>query len=485
VIAPARLLVAVLVLLASSGPAAWAGERSRGLAASHDASVSAQRPRAQDESGARLRVGGAARWHTLLRFRVGGANAVTRATLRIFALERPARPITVRRHTGGPRWREGVVSFAALPRDSVSAGAWHPPGGACRRACSAGTWLSIDVSRAVRDAGQVSLALLSGSRETLVLAGRRDARHAPRLVVERGRLPSGRPAPVSRPGTTGASGGAPADGVLVAAAGDIACRRDADDPCVQQATSDLVLASGASAVLALGDLAYDDGTLEEYRTLFEPSWGRLGSLLHPVPGNHEYHTAGAAGYFDYFNGVGATNGRAGKRGEGWYSFEVGAWHVVALNSNCDDVDCGPGSPQEVWLRADLAASRAACTLAFWHHPRFSTGEHGDDPRVAPLWQALHDAGAELVVSGHDHDYERFAPRTATGAPDPARGIRQLVAGTGGRHLRPFVATDPASEARDATTFGVLFLTLRPAAYHWRFSPAVGAFTDAGSSDCHG
>ena len=328
----------------------------------------------------------------------------------------------------------------------------------------------------------MSLVLTSSTRETLELAGRRDARRAPRLVVERRGAPSRRPAPVSRAPDSLGDGAGP--GVLVAAAGDIACRPEPDDPCVQQATSDLVLASGASAVLALGDLAYDDGTLEQYRTLFEPSWGRLGPLLRPVPGNHDYHTAGAAGYFDYFNGVGAASGPAGERGRGWYSFDAGAWHVVALNSNCGDVDCRPGSPQEAWLRADLAASAAACTLAFWHHPRFSTGEHGDDARVAPLWQALQDAGAELVVSGHDHDYERFAPRAASGAPDPVRGIRQLVAGTGGRHLRPFVTTDPASEVRDASTFGVLFLTLRPSGYDWRFSPAVGAFTDAGSSDCH-
>jgi hypothetical protein len=144
--------------------------------------------------------------------------------------------------------------------------------------------------------------------------------------------------------------------------------------------------------------------------------------------------------------------------------------------------CGPGSPQETWLRADLAAHPAACTLAFWHQPRFSSGPHGDQPDVAPLWQALQDAGAELVLTGHDHHFERFAPQDAGGAPNP-RGLRQFVVGTGGKGTRPLVRTAPNSEARDAIALGALMLTLRPGGYDWRFAAAVGSFADAGSDTC--
>jgi uncharacterized repeat protein (TIGR01451 family) len=204
-------------------------------------------------------------------------------------------------------------------------------------------------------------------------------------------------------------------------------------------------------------------------------------LIHPAVGNHEYLTAGAAGYFQYFGAA------AGDPTQGYYSFDIGSWHLIALNSNCSKVGgCGPGSPQETWLRRDLEAHPADCTLAYWHHPRFSSGEHGSFVSTQPLWQALYDAGTELVLSGHDHDYERFAPQTAAGVADAGRGIRQFVVGTGGRNryaLGPAIAN---SEARDATTFGVLELTLHPAGYDWRFVPeAGGGFADAGSASCHG
>ncbi|HEX9941974.1 MAG TPA: metallophosphoesterase [Thermoanaerobaculia bacterium] len=276
---------------------------------------------------------------------------------------------------------------------------------------------------------------------------------------------------------------------VVAAAGDISC--DPADPnfnggngiagaCRQRATSDLLLGGGFDAVLLLGDNQYGDGALAKYQAVFAPTWGRLGPLLRPAPGNHEYQTPGASGYFDYFGPA------AGERSRGWYSFDLGAWHVVSLNSNCAAIGgCGPGSPQLRWLADDLAAHPRACTLAYWHHPRFSSGLHGDDPAYDAFWRALYDAGADLVLVGHDHDYERFAPQDPSGRADPEHGIRQFVVGTGGQGMRSFVAVRPNSEARNSQDPGVLKLRLRAGGYDWEFLPiAGGAFTDRGSGGCH-
>lgn len=276
-------------------------------------------------------------------------------------------------------------------------------------------------------------------------------------------------------------------GPTIAAAGDIACgpaspafNRGAGDGlrCRQRATSDLLLARHVR-VLALGDTQYEAGSYADFLESYDASWGRVRAITVPVPGNHEYRTAGAKGYFRYF-------GRAARAAaRGYYSFDLGDWHLIALNSNCDEVGgCGSGSAQEAWLRADLAASRTRCTLAYWHHPRYSSGTHGSDRTYRAFWQALHDADADLVLVGHDHDYERFAPQDANGHRDLARGLRQFVVGTGGHSLRTFPRVVPNSEARDASSFGVLELTLGSTAYAWRFRPAVGTFTDAGSARCH-
>ncbi|HYI74990.1 MAG TPA: metallophosphoesterase [Gaiellaceae bacterium] len=292
------------------------------------------------------------------------------------------------------------------------------------------------------------------------------------------------PRPVPLPVAMGPS----VDGPRVAAAGDIACDpTDADFGggegddlrCRQQATSDLLLERDHDAVLVLGDIQYEDGIYSKYLESYDPSWGRVTESTRPVPGNHEYRDAGASGYFRYFGEA------AGDPAAGYYSFDVGAWHVVALNSNCAEVGgCNEGSVQEEWLRRDLAANRATCTLAYWHHPRYSSGRHGSDSTYRAFWQALFDAGADVVLVGHDHDYERFAPQDANGHRDPERGLRQFVVGTGGHSLRRFPRIAPNSEARDSSSFGVLELTLGPHAYAWRFRPAVGSFTDSGSANCH-
>jgi hypothetical protein len=272
-----------------------------------------------------------------------------------------------------------------------------------------------------------------------------------------------------RPGST-------ADTAVLAGAGDIA---DCRDLAGAEATAKL-LEQIPGTVMAVGDLAYPDGTKEDFEC-YDKTWGRVKSRTRPAPGNHEFHSAGAAYYFSFFGAA------AGDPKLGYYSYELGTWHIVVLNSECEAIGgCNAASQQEKWLRADLAAHPVACTLAYFHKPLFSSGSaHGDDLEIKPLWQALYDANADVVVSGHDHDYERFAPQTPDAAADPKRGIREFVAGTGGKNHRPFSPPHANSEVRDDTAFGVLKLTLRSGAYDWQFIPEAGkTFTDSGSGTCH-
>ena len=280
---------------------------------------------------------------------------------------------------------------------------------------------------------------------------------------------------VKRPGSYADSVGKKETVVLVGA-GDIADCRDLSGA---EATAKL-LDQIPGTVMAVGDLAYPDGTKENFEC-YDRTWGRQKSRTRPAPGNHEFHSSAAAPYFDYFGSV------AGASGDGYYSYELGAWHIVVLNSECVDVGgCNAGSREEKWLRADLAAHPANCTLAYWHKPLFSSGgAHGNDPEIVPLWQALFDAGAEVVINGHDHNYERFAQQNPQGQPDPAHGIREFVVGTGGKNLRPFGSTQPNSEVRNNEAFGVLRLTLRSKSYDWQFISQQGkAFADSGTASCH-
>jgi hypothetical protein len=291
---------------------------------------------------------------------------------------------------------------------------------------------------------------------------------------------------------------------VIAAAGDIACDpahssfaggAGTANACRQRATSDLLAHGGLTAVLTLGDNQYHCGGYRAWLSSYDGSWGRVKSITHPAVGNHEYLTsggtdctsanAGAAGYFDYFNGIGHHGGPAGARGSGYYSFDVGAWHLIALNSNCGDAGgCGSTSPQGKWLTADLAAHPDRCTLAYWHIPLFSSGGRAA-ANSRPFWTALHAASADVVLAAHDHTYERFAPQRADGKLDAANGIRQFVVGTGGANHTTFPTRKPNSEVRNADTFGVLLLTLHSTGYSWRFQPeAGGRFTDSGSEACH-
>ncbi len=269
-------------------------------------------------------------------------------------------------------------------------------------------------------------------------------------------------------------GGPVGSTVQAVGAGDIASCSSTGD----EATAAL-LATISGDVLALGDTVYDSGTATEYANCYNPSWGQEKTRTRPVVGNHEYGTANASGYFTYFGAA------AGTQGQGWYSYDYGAWHVVVLNSMCANVGgCGTGSAQLTWLVADLAANDTDCTMALWHHPRFSSSR-GADATTQPLYQALYNANADLILTGHDHTYERFAPQTATGVLDNTRGIRQFVVGTGGRSHYTFDNPQPNSEIRNGDSYGVIKLKLNPTSFAWEFVPEAGkSFSDIGSDECH-
>ena len=264
------------------------------------------------------------------------------------------------------------------------------------------------------------------------------------------------------------------DGVVLAA-GDIATGYNQKD----EATAAL-LDRLPGTVATLGDSVYDRGSASEFAELYEPTWGRHRARTRPAPGNHEYLTPGAAGYFGYFGAA------AGDPRKGYYSYDLGPWHLVVLNSECSAVGgCFKGSPQERWLRDDLAAHPVPCVLAYWHVPRFNSGIFGDSPYLADLWQALYDAGADVALAGHAHSYERFAPQTPRGAADPSRGIREFIVGTGGAAFTPVYAPRPNSEVLDNSSHGVLQITLRASSYEWRFVPVPGdRLSDSGSAACH-
>jgi hypothetical protein len=287
---------------------------------------------------------------------------------------------------------------------------------------------------------------------------------------------------------------------VIAAAGDIAC--DPHDShfnggagtastCRQGATGALIGSLGSlSAILLLGDIQYDCGPLDEVAQSFGPAWGAYKSLFRPAPGNHEYRvnpdafgfndcSTTAVNYYSYFGSA------AGDPSKGYYSYDIGTWHIIALNANCSFIPCKAGSAQETWLKADLAAHTNMCTLAYYHQSRFSSGGSGNLSAYAPWWTDLYAGGADVVLSAHDHDYERFAPQDPAENSDPTRGIREFIVGTGGRSHSGFHTIMPNSQVRDSSAYGLLSMTLHPTGYDFRFVPEAGkTFTDSGSGSCH-
>jgi hypothetical protein len=268
---------------------------------------------------------------------------------------------------------------------------------------------------------------------------------------------------------------------ILAAAGDIACfpgEPRTPTRCHHEETSDLLVSAQPDVVAMLGDFQYERGAPEEI-TEYDRTWGRMKARTRPAIGNHEYGTPFAGPYFQYF-GAGA-----GAPDRGYYSYDIGAWHVVVLNSNCGLVGCFRDSRQERWLRADLAAHPDRCTLAYFHHPRHSSAQQTrENTSVQPFWQALVEAQADLVLVGHVHHYERIAPVDADGVIDRRRGVRQIVVGTGGRNYQQTRTRKPYSESFNTDTYGALFVSLGPESYSWTFQPEVGDdFIDSGADVC--
>jgi hypothetical protein len=275
---------------------------------------------------------------------------------------------------------------------------------------------------------------------------------------------------------TGSTPGTPfplEDPVLVGA-GDIArCTSTSDE-----ATANL-LDSIPGTVYTTGDNAYEDGTVAEFANCYDPSWGRHKARTYPSVGNHDYLTKGAVGYFDYFGLA------AGDPDKGYYSYELGTWHIIVLNSQCGQVGgCNAGSPQYTWLQQDLQTHENLCTLAYYHIPIFSSGGRTNN-NMKQIYALLYDRNVEVILNGHDHIYERFAPQDPNGLADPSRGIREFIVGTGGANHTSITTIQPNSEVRNADTFGVLKLTLHPDSYDWQFIPVAGkTFSDSGTTICH-
>ncbi|MFI6128618.1 DNRLRE domain-containing protein [Micromonospora sp. NPDC051141] len=349
------------------------------------------------------------------------------------------------RAMSGTTWSETGTTWNNQPAvDGVALGSIGSVG--------PGSWYEVDVTAAVTGNGTVSLAATSASSDGAYYDARESGATAPQLVVTTG--------------TTAPS----ADPVLVGA-GDIATSGSGD-------TATAALLDGISGtVFTTGDNVYNSGTTSEFTSYYAPTWGRHKARTRPSPGNHDYNTSGASGYYGYYGS------QAGPSGRGYYSYDLGNWHVVSLNSN---VGMSAGSTQEQWLRADLAASTKPCTLAYWHHPLYtSSSDHAPSTGTRPLYQALYDHDADVVVWGHNHVYERFAPMNANGGYDAARGLRSFVAGMGGADHYGFGTIQPNSEARNSSAFGVLKFTLHATTYDWQFVPVAGqTYTDSGTGSCH-
>jgi acid phosphatase type 7 len=323
---------------------------------------------------------------------------------------------------------------------------------------STNSWAEYNVTSVVTGNGTFSFVLVADSDDGVIFSSR-EGEQPPQLALTL----QGSDVSTAAPAITATS---PGDDVIFVGAGDIStCRNDNDELTAQ------LLDGIPGTIFTTGDNAYDSGTMDQYLNCYDPTWGRHKERTKPSPGNHDYLTSGASAYFQYFDNV-----------PSYYSYNLGRWRIYALNS---EIDVSDNSPQVTWLKADLASNPTQCVLAYWHRPRWSSGvNHGSNKESQTLWQILYEAGAELVLNGHEHNYERFAEMNAEGAA-LSPGLREIVVGTGGRNHYEFGSALPASEVRESSTFGVLKLTLRPDGYDWEFIPVAGStFTDSGSTSCH-
>ncbi|HLU36120.1 MAG TPA: DNRLRE domain-containing protein [Thermomicrobiales bacterium] len=433
-----------------------------------DASVYANSPDTNFGSATRLEVDEEPRIESYLLFEVVGADLpIQQATLRLWVVDETSNAPPVRL-VENPVWSEDSITWQNRPDTT------QPTDD--KESVPAGNWVEYDVTPLLTGNGLISFAFIPESRNGLDFNSREATGNHPQLVII---FEGSGPSPTVSPGPTTTPSPIPVptqppDGnsAILLAAGDIAsCSSDGDEQTAS------ILDKEPGTIATLGDNAYNDGTAQQFRDCYDPSWGRHKSRTYPSPGNHDYRTNNGGPYFDYFGPV------AGIPGQGYYSYDLGSWHIISLNSN---IDMSAGSPQEQWLRADLQSNPATCTLAYWHHPLYSSSStHGSQSASRPLFQALYDYGAEVVLVGHDHTYERFAPQTPRAQADEAYGIRQFVVGTGGRNHYSLGSPEPNSEVRSSGTFGILKLTLGTDHYTWEFLPVDGKkFADSGSGPCH-
>lgn len=471
-----------------------------------DSYVDASSPSTNYGTSNQVRMDGSPVVRTFLRFNVNGLSGmVTQATLRIYANSAQSTGYNVGLVTDNS-WGETTINNTNAPSIGSAVGSSGK--------ITAGSWISVNVTSLVSTNGNISFGAWTTNSTAVSFSSRTDA-NPPQLVVTYGGgvtptpTPTGTPTPTSiitptpspiiMPTLTPTSTPTPTviptftptptppgSDPTVMAAGDIICDSltTTSSGCQQMAASQVAVNQNPSAVLILGDLCHTPSA-NCFNNYYAPSWGRLFSISHPTTGNHEYLVAGAVYYFDYWNGVGNANGPAGNRSQGYYSFDIGTWHVIALNSQCSQAGgCNNGSAQYTWLTQDLQSHSNKCTLVYYHIPVFSSGGRANN-NMKQIYTLLYNNNVDVVLDGHDHIYERFAPQNPSGQLDTARGIREFIVGTGGANHTSIATVQPNSEVRNTDTFGALKLTLHSNSYDWQFMPVVGkTFTDTGTTLCH-
>ena len=457
---------------------------SRIFSPTSDSYVIETSPSTNYGTSTQIRVDGSPLVRSFLKFSVENiSGAVTNASLRVFANSNHNIGFTVHR-VNDTTWTEtGVVYTNAPGFDATSSGASGP--------LTAGNWYTVDITSLVSGNGTYSIALVTSSTTAMSLTSRESV-SPPQLIVEEetsGATPT--PTPTATPFLTPTPTPGGSDPVIFAV-GDMVpgvVTSCGSSNCKQLEVSQLIADASPAAFLALGDTQYEEGALSDFQTFYQPSYGRVKGITYPAVGNHEYLTPNAQGYFDYFNGVGNQTGQAGDRSKGYYAFNVGQWRLYALNTNCSKAGgCGAGSPQEIWLKEDLAANPQSCSLMFYHHPYVSSDSRGFSYYIdqRALWNDFYAAGGDVVLVGHSHFYERYAPMNPDRIQDNAYGIRQFIVGTGGKNIYDIGTQQPLSEVWNGNTFGALKMTLRADGYDWQFVPIVGqTFTDSGTASCHG
>jgi acid phosphatase type 7 len=467
------LMLTVNMLIVNASPISQAAPNILALATtsigpSADAYVHSAYPTKNYGTSTQLRGDNSPVVRSYLRFNVQGVSgAVTSATLRVYANSSASGGYNIR-GVSNDTWAETAITYDNAPAVGNVLGS--------SGSFSSGVWTSVSVTAYVTGNGTYNLALTVPGSQAISFASRESGSHAPQLIIVTGSgstptktpISGSTPTKTATPGSSSTSTPIPptSGSVVMVGAGDISnCNNNNDE-----ATAKL-LDSIPGTVFTAGDNAYSDGTYTQFVNCYNPTWGRSLPRTHPSPGNHDYNTSGAAGYYQYFSNVSS-----------YYAFNLGSWRIYSLNS---EISVSSTSPQVTWLKADLAAHPTPCVMAYWHKPRFSSGStHGSNSSMQTLWSVLFDAGADLVINGHEHNYERFAQMNASGAT-VSQGLREIVVGTGGEGHYSFGSTLSASQVRNSSTYGVVKLTLSSNSYTWQFVPVAGStFTDSGSSNCH-